>query len=230
MTLAIPLESNQIAAAKLLHQRLEQWQMTDTALAALGAQFPGFAPHETLLKVTAINALYGTNVYAVPRLAKHVANVMAQSQIWSLGPELVEQLAVPRSIGDIKGRRHYSFASKFAHFFVNPNRYPIMDKYATQMLKLHLGRVHFVADPDHPYVAFSRCYELLKKEACFTGSNREMDHYLWLAGEFVVWRNNRDAPINGEVRTLFDSPSSEIAAELDALMSSILSKAFRGEL
>lgn len=230
MPLAIPLESSQIAAAQRLHQRLVQWQLTDKALAALGARFPGFEPHEVLLKATAINALYGTNVFAVERMAKHVANVMARVDFRSAGPELVEEIARIADEGRKKAkRRHLSFAAKFAHFFVHVERYPIMDKYAMRMIKLHLGRNRLLSDPDHPYVAFSRNYDLLKKEARFTGSNREMDHYLWLAGEYLAWRRNGRAQINIEARTLFENPAAEVAAELDALMPSMLAKAFRGE-
>lgn len=55
MALSRPLELRQIAAAQRLHGRLEQWQLTDHALAALKAKFPGFAPYEVLLKATVIN-------------------------------------------------------------------------------------------------------------------------------------------------------------------------------
>jgi len=230
MPLNLPLETAQISAAQRLHARLEQWQLVEKALAALGAEFPGCAPHEVLLKATVVNALYGTNVLAIERMARHVANVLARVDIHSAGPELVEQLAVPSQAGKTKTRRHYSFASKFTHFFLNAERYPIMDKYATQMVKIHLGQKRILSDPDHPYIAFSHNYDLLKKAARFTGSNREMDHYLWLAGEYLAWKKNRTAQINSEARTLFEHHSPAAAEELDALMPSILDKAFRGEL
>jgi hypothetical protein len=217
MALSRPLELSQIAAAQRLHKRLEQWQLTDHALASLRAQFPGFAPHEVLLKATVINSLYGTNVYAIPRVARHIVEVMAKVKVQSVGPELVEKLAVTLPVGKLKGRRRYSFASKFAHFFVNPERFPIMDKFAKKMLKFHLGKV-FVSDPAHPYVAFCKNYELLKKETGFTGSNRTLDHYLWLAGEYLAWRKTQKARINGDARTLFTSRAADVAADLDGLV------------
>lgn len=227
MPLYVPLELSQIAAAQRLHRRLEQWQLSDKALAALGARFPGFDAHEVLLKATLVNALYGTNVLAIERMAKHVADVLARTDIPSAGPELVEEIAGPVA-GQNSKRLHLSFAAKFAHFFVDAERYPIMDKYAKQILKLHLGKNHITSDPSHPYVVFCRDYDLLKKEARFRGSNREMDHYLWLAGEYLAWQRNREVRINAEVRRLF--ARSDVAAELEALMPSILAKAFRGEL
>lgn len=230
MTLAIPLELSQIAAAQRLHQRLEQWQLTDKAIAALGAQFPGFALHEVLLKATLINALYGTNVYAIVRMAEHVTGVMAKIDGLAAGPEFVELLAVFPQGEEKESRRHHSFASKFAHFFVDAERYPIMDSYATGMIKLHLGQSRFVSDPAHPYVAFSRNYEILKMEASFEGSNREMDHYLWLSGLYLEWRKDPKSKINIEVRALFENPPPTVTSDLDALMPSILSRAFKGEL
>lgn len=220
MALSRPLELRQIAAAQRLHGRLEQWQLTDHALAALKAKFPGFAPYEVLLKATVINALYGTNVYAIPRVAKHVVNVMAKVKIQSAGPELVERLAVELRVGKVKARRRYSFASKFAHFFVDPQRFPIMDKFAMKMLKLHLGKA-LVSDSAHPYQAFCKNYELLKNVIGFTGSNRELDHYLWLAGEYLEWRQNKKARVNGDARTLFTNSASDVIADLDTLTLSI---------
>jgi hypothetical protein len=163
-----------------------------------------------------INSLYGTNVYAIPRVANHIVEVMARVNVEFAGPELVEQLAVTLPVGKVKGRRHYSFASKFAHFFVDPQRFPIMDKFAKEMLKFHLGR-GFTSNSVHPYLAFCKNYELLKKEVGFTGSNRELDHYLWLAGEYLAWRKNRKAQINGDARSLFENRAADIMADLDTL-------------
>jgi len=36
-------------------------------------------------------------------------------------------------------KRHHSFVSKFAHFFIDPERFPIMDSYPVSLLKVHLG-------------------------------------------------------------------------------------------
>ncbi len=177
-----------------------------------------------------INALYGTNVYAFMRIASRVTNIMAHVEIPSAGPESVERLANPPEVVGKKKYRHYCFASKFAHFFVNAERYPIMDSYAKQMLKLHLGPSRFILNPEHPYLAFCANYELLRSKAGFTGSNREMDHYLWLAGEYLAWRKNRKSWINIQIRALFENHTAEVAAELDALVPSILSRAFKGEL
>jgi len=63
--IAVPLLASQIDVANKLHRQHLQWQITDQALQSLQARFPDFGIEAMLLKVVAINQLYGTNVYAV---------------------------------------------------------------------------------------------------------------------------------------------------------------------
>lgn len=119
--LSVPLTMAQVETAKRLHGKLLQWQVTDHALHALAENLPGFAVEATLLKVAAINQLYGTNVYAVVRMAQHVTEVL-QATSRMEDADLVEQLAC------LDDRKHRSFASKFAHFFIDMERFPIFDE------------------------------------------------------------------------------------------------------
>lgn len=66
-TLPVPLSLAQIDAANKLHGQLLQRHVTDKALFMLHERFPGSDIESTLLKVAAVNQLYGTNVYAVDR-------------------------------------------------------------------------------------------------------------------------------------------------------------------
>jgi hypothetical protein len=70
--LVVSLSMPQIEAANRLHRQLSQWQVTDDAIRSLKERFPGFDIDATLLKVVAVNQLYGTNVYAVVRMAEHI--------------------------------------------------------------------------------------------------------------------------------------------------------------
>src|SRR5947209_9662363 len=123
MSLAAPLSMTQIEAANRLHGKLLQWQVTVRALHTLQENLPGFDIEVTLLKVAAVNQLYGTNVYAVVRMARHVTGVMQEARGME-DADLVEELA------SLTGRKHRSFASKFAHFFIDMERFPIFDSYA----------------------------------------------------------------------------------------------------
>jgi hypothetical protein len=217
MPLAVALEVEQIAAAGRLHQLLEGWQSTNDALASLGHKFPGFDFNSVLLKTTCVNALYGTNVLAVHRMARHVVEVLGRVDLPSAGPELIEELAVPPQDDGIV-HRHHSFASKFAHFFIDSERFPIMDAYAVAMIKLHLGRTSVLVDPERPYEAFYKNHSLLKIELGSV-SNSELDHYLWIAGLHTAYRKNPRVTINREVRLLFENPDPRIVADLATLSS-----------
>lgn len=92
-TLAVPLSQTQIDAANRLHSRLSQWATIDNALSALGQAFPTWTAEASLLKVAAINQLYGTNLYAVVRMAEYVTWVMASADSKQEGPSLVERIA-----------------------------------------------------------------------------------------------------------------------------------------
>jgi hypothetical protein len=229
MGLAVPIELEQIAAARRLHQRLEQWRLIDAALASLALRFPEFNLEETLLKATCVNALYGTNVLAIHHLAKHVAELLRNVDLKFIGPELIEQLAVPPHRGG-KVHRHHSFASKFAHFFIDSEKFPIMDSYAVRMVKFHLGPKFVVLDPKRPYVTFCKNHSQVKKALPFPVSNKELDHYLWIAGLYMAYRKNPNAAINREVHTLFENPDPAISADVAHLVPATSNKAFRGEL
>ena len=61
-------------------------------------------------------------------------------------------------------------------------------------------------------------------------ANRDLDRYLWIAGEYQTFLRNPNAPINTELKRLFTEPSERVCAYLETLAPSILSKAFSGNL
>jgi len=210
--LAVPLPMSQIEAANRLHGKLLQWQVTDRALHALQERFPGFDINATLLKVVAVNQLYGTKVYAVVGMAQHVTEVM-QNTSGVEDADLVEALA------SLNGRKHRSFASKFAHFFIDMERFPIYDMFAVKMVAYHLGTQRQVRDLAHPYRCFVENIHRLKRNARLFCTLKELDRYLWLAGLYQQWRKNSASQINAEVAEVFKSTSMETAAELAILSS-----------
>ncbi len=128
---AVPLERRQMEVALQLYQKCKGWQATDETLDSLARSFPDFDFKSILLKAAAVNALYGTQVYAVAEVAEHLCNVLRNTTLPAT-PALVEELA---KVKFVKGSKHItwtfrSFASKFAHFFIDPNQFPIYDSYA----------------------------------------------------------------------------------------------------
>src|SRR5713101_2616065 len=209
--LAVQLTMTQLEAANRLHEQLPQWRDTDSALRALGDRFPEFDIKATLLKVAAVNQLYGTNVYAVDRMAKHIVGVLSARDSLN-DSDLVKELAV------LPGRKHISFASKFAHFFISSQRFPIYDSIAISMIKFHLGRGKWIKDDAHEYSAFLQNLDALMQRAqpSLSCDYQALDRYLWLAGLYKKEKTKprsednqeEDTPeINREVWNLFKTLS-----------------------
>lgn len=185
--LTIPLSREQIDAANCLYNQLTQWKTADNALWALAEGFPQWDVASSLLKVAAVNQLYATNLYAVMRMAEHVALLMAHPCPEIEDAALVERIAkLPTTSEEHKPRRHYSFASKLAHFFVDANRFPICDSLAVPMVEYHLGRDNCVRDDAQPYQAYVENLRRLSQYAGLAWSGRDLDKYLWLAGSIAL--------------------------------------------
>lgn len=205
MKLAVPLSSKEVVAATRLHDRLDQWQRADRALELLNSSCPGFSCESTLLKAVAVNSLYGTNVLAIQRVAEHVCKLLKQLNIATAGPELVERIArVPIGGSEKKQIRRHSFAAKFAHFFIDSERFPIFDGYAEKMVRFHLGRDKARKDDDAPYEAYVENFHRLREVAGLRCQKRDLDHYLWIAGQYRRFRRSNHARINTELRKLFE--------------------------
>ena len=212
--LALSLTLEQIRAANRLHAELTQWRLADQALMALRERFPEFDSEATLLKAAAINSFYGTNVYSVTTVGTHVHDVLAGKDLRSAGPELVDEIAcVPG------GKRYVSFASKFAHFFIDAERFPIKDSVTDEMVELHLGKANLRRDTASPYTAFAESLKVLRELTGFAGSNRELDRYLWIRGQYRRWQRDGAAGINREAVRLFAEPPDRCRRDLLALTS-----------
>jgi len=138
---------DQIDAAKklYLHEKMEYWRLEDTILTELREKDPNPSltdPQRTLIKTTLVNSFYNARC---PDVEKVTSWIVAQK------PNL---LAKYRNIGsndDIErinlvcniaahGRNTDSivFASKFAHFFIDPDVFPIYDQYARMLVHFHI--------------------------------------------------------------------------------------------
>ena len=230
MSFKVPLSQSQVDAAVRLHNQLSQWRISDTALENLCKAFPGFSAEECLLKSVAVNAIYGTNVLAIVRMAKHIEKIMARPASPTAGTKLVDRIAVLPAIGTEKRRTRTSFAAKFCHFFINAEKFPIYDDAACMAIKLHLGAKSYVVNNKFPYRAFCKNFATLRAEAGLSCGTRELDRYLWLTGMYMRWLRERtkEKPlINGELQRLFKHPSRDAAAELDALLPVNIERVFK---
>jgi len=211
--LANPLSKAQLEAADDLYMNsLSGWRAADGALAELKDRFPEFGQTSVLLKAVAVNTLYGTNVLAIQKMAEHAVSVLSNADLSTAGPELVEE------VGNLDKRRHISFGSKFLHFFLDRERFPIFDKYATEMVENHLGRANSVRNHKHPYMAFFENFHKLKTLSGIECNSQELDRYLWLAGQLNAFKRDPETEINRETRDLFSEPTEGQKQLLGALV------------
>lgn len=219
MDLVKPLASKQVDTACKLYDHLPGWQVTDRALEQLADKFPGFDFESCLLKTVTINSLYATMVFATWRMAEHVHEVLGQKGLLAVGPELVETIAaLPDKGGNEVKRRFRSFASKFAHFFIDSERFPILDSYAEKTIAYHLGGKR---EKNHAetYIAYVHNFSTLKRSVgLLEHPNRELDRYLWLAGQYRAFLRNPGTRLNAEVRGLFESTDQEYKGLLEKLI------------
>ena len=209
--LKVELRQSQVAAANQIRRQMPIWNTADEAFGILAERVPGFGPAETLLKVAAINQLYGTNVYAVNRMAAHITAVLSPS-VPQPGPALVERIAALPPLDGQGSRQYVSFASKFCHFFLNQEACPIFDRYAVATIRLHLGRKRGVATKRR-YLSFVNDSRTLLKLANVTATAVELDRYLWVRGAYEQWREKPAAPMNGELQGFFKAADeSQIGA------------------
>jgi len=187
----------------------------------VAVRFPEFDELSCLVKVIVLNTLYGTNVWAVQAMAKHVSLTLNRLDLKSAEPELVERLAELPQGNLRKVRRHRSFASKFAHFYIDARRFPILDQYAESMVRFHIGPASGGAGPVASYVEYAARFRELAQATKWTGSTNELDAYLWLAGEYRAWLRNQDVSINAELKNFLNNPPPAARSSLQVLRSAL---------
>ncbi len=140
---------------------------------------------EILLKVTAVNKLYSTNILGVFEVAKRILELKIDRWLEVDSADVVDQIAEVR-IKD-KTRRFYSFATKYCCWH-RPEGYPMHDRFVNQSLWEYKKADSFAN--------FDRC-ELSGKYARFREivsgfrdhyqlaqfSFKQLDKFLWSYGQ-----------------------------------------------
>ncbi len=200
--LAIPVRQSQIdAAIEFFNGGLESKEFEQLRMA-----FP--SPLDAIrIKAIVLNALYGTNIIAIAQTAGRVELVLRANQ-WT-GPDLVEQLVT--EIRGVTKRSNYSFAAKYAHFFVDSSL-PILDSFAEWMLGRHLGRKMQSKEPRR-YHRFTEDIETLKRVAGLNCNCAELDSYLWVAGEYWYWKGHPKYSISSDLKPHFENLQNSLSAE-----------------
>lgn len=97
--------------------------------------------------------------------------------------------------------RRLSLAAKFAHFFVDEDRFPIYDRYAVRMVAKHAGTS--LTSLDGNYVAFTAAFNTLSVGAGIVTQRRRLDRYLWIQGQYEEWKAHGKAS-SGDLEAAFE--------------------------
>lgn len=137
-----------------------------------------------LLKVSALNDFYSTNIFDTHTVAKHIVAFDASQRILEGDVTLVNELALVQFPG--RRRNFYSFTSKYCNHH-NPEAFPIYDRYVDKMLRHFRREDHFAEFRPEELKNYVRLVEIIgafrRSYSLDQFSLREIDIYLWIAGK-----------------------------------------------
>jgi hypothetical protein len=213
----MPLELAQIEAADELWGRLEELRRSDRALAALQGSLSGFDHESTLLKVLALHPIDTSKTHVGLPLAREICELLKRVDPEHCGLDLVDALA---AVADRHGKSSYDglgFASRFAHHFVDNERFPVLDAWSERALEALCGGELTGTPGSSRYGRFAQSFARIAGPLDLN-RRRRLGRWLWLAGQYSAWLANRRTAINRAVRELFEKAPVELAQLLPAEM------------
>lgn len=204
-----------LAAQAIYEQRAPVWRRSDDALDTLASAMRNNDFSGVLVKTITIDSLYATRVRAkdLQQVAQHVHRTLANTDQEEYRPQLIEELAaVP--LRDDTTRHYRSFASKFAHFFVD-HRYPILDSYVVDALRDILGHQDLKLEPHYP--DFEKAFR--KFASGMPSDTRLIDRYLWIVGQYLKHEKDDTFIPNAEIRQVFDDRPPELVTLISEMRS-----------
>lgn len=197
------------AALEVRREHIHGWRSSVQALTRMRGELSELTQSNVLGKAATVDDVYNAQVgSAVLGLADYIFEATSRGELELPGDgpaDVVERIAHRgRHPADRIG--YQVFASKYTHFFVDPDRYPVYDKYAARALLYHWGSYEStVMDGAHRYRDF--CHVLGRVVAVSdvgAFSLADLDAYLWLVGVYREWlRRGSAAEINREVKDFF---------------------------
>jgi hypothetical protein len=176
----------------LVNDRLREWETLEKYTlqeACLSLLFRELCPRNdeishVLLKVSALNDFYSTNIFDTHSVAKHILAIGVTARLLNGDPHLVNELALV-TVGGTQ-RNFYSFASKYCNHH-NAEDFPIYDSYVEKMLMHFDGIDRFINFQREELKQYGRFVEIIcafrKHYALEQFTLRQIDIYLWLAGK-----------------------------------------------
>jgi hypothetical protein len=196
------------AATKLYNSAFFRgWHVSNAALEKLSSDLRNdWSEASCLLKAVAVNELYGTNVYTVIPTARHISHIMSKNLARDL--TLVERIAEQPH----NRKKYVSFASKFCHFFIDQDHFPIFDDRACKALRHFLGP-RYQESRFGRYEAFVSSLNMLLGECdSVTANSRDFDRFLWIVGSWMHFQKSHQ--VNGELKYLFEKRPKSLGSLL----------------
>jgi hypothetical protein len=162
----------------------------DRALTDLISKFPSNDQVESvLLKVSALNGLYSTNIFAVTDVAIHISKLGIDPLLAEGSLEAVDRIAWVELGG--KRRRNYSFATKYCNWHASQH-YPVYDMIVDELLWLYKqknGFAHFRRMDLLDYSRFKQIVDSFRDSQGLSALNyKTMDKFLWSLGKELMAR------------------------------------------
>jgi len=166
--------------------QLENYRLQE---ASLGLLFHSLCPENkeiehVLLKVSALNDFYSTNIFNTYSVAKHILKKDIDARLKATDYSLVNEIA--RVAIKEKSKNFYSFASKYCSHH-KPTSYPIFDSFVEKMMLHYKAADGFNGFDKGDLKNYERFIEIIKSFQSFYKLEkfllRKIDIFLWLAGK-----------------------------------------------
>ncbi|MBI4082742.1 MAG: hypothetical protein HY423_09040 [Candidatus Lambdaproteobacteria bacterium] len=195
------------------------WRDADERLAEARAMlYDNCNLTHVFVRCSVIESLYFTNarMHEMLEVARHVHECHRTIDI-----ENMDEIAIVNRISKIgDGKPHLiSFASKYAHFFIDSNKFPVFDSFACKyMVHLFGGNK---SQYDSFYGHFVEDYRKLGKAAREQGlstDSRGLDKFLWIGGMVLEAKRKEKsakrkekatAEMNREFKALWDKAETK---------------------
>jgi hypothetical protein len=165
---------------------LENYKLQESSLSLL---FNHLCPKNTkiehiLLKVSALNDFYSTNIFDTYTVSKHILRNKIDANLHSGNHKVVNTIAEVTIKN--KKKNFYSFASKYCSHH-KPELYPIYDSFVEKMLLHYKDVDKFDTFKKEELKNYQRFIEIIQKFKEFYQlakfSLRQIDIFLWIAGK-----------------------------------------------
>ena len=168
----------------------ERYYKADNAIINLFKSFPeNKILEDILLKVSVINDMYSTQIFATFLISKHIQSLNIDNDLKIGNLELVKRIASGHGIMSSKNNKEiffYSFATKYCNWH-NQEKYAIYDQFVEKTLVAYKKQFHFSDFKTVDLKDFNRFISIISEFIVFFKLSdynlKEIDKFLWIYGK-----------------------------------------------